>query len=325
MPPEIQEKAAATDRLVLFVKDIILVMVMIWLMYGSSISAYAVGLTTSNWKSALGLGVLFSLFPLGLSELALQNIPIENLREQPESHGPITVWYGLITLGSFAPEFWRALCIVSLMRLGLSAWLALLIVAVVYGVLHTQISIARALGSVVFGGAAGFLFVDTGSLLAPLTMGLIVAGANIFQIRQASSSVERLGANRPNHDPESRSSQPCPLCGAVIRLAEVHKASDILACPNCGESLTTTKKNLWVVATLSIVASVYITRHLVYREPVYVAITEGLAFAFFLLGAFLVGLFIPPRYKLVGGKTFDKTPSLFAPDKPDPHKKSVQK
>jgi hypothetical protein len=67
------------------------------------------------------------------------------------------------------------------MRLGLSPWLAVPIVAVAYGALHIQTSVAKTLGSVAFGGAAGFLFVDTGSLLSPLTLGLIVAGANLFK------------------------------------------------------------------------------------------------------------------------------------------------
>jgi hypothetical protein len=63
------------------------------------------------------------------------------------------------------------------MRQGLSPWLALPIVAVVYGDLHIQTSVAKTLGSVAFGVAAGFLLIDTGSLLSPLTLRLLVAGA----------------------------------------------------------------------------------------------------------------------------------------------------
>src|SRR5258708_6886063 len=208
MPPEVQEKAEAADRVVLCVTHIILLVVVVLLMYGTPISAYEAGLTADNWKRALGMGILFSLFPLGLSELVLRNMPPERVQEEPESRGPVTAWYGLNTLGSFAHELWRAFCIVSLIRLGLSAWVAILIVAVVYGTLHLQTSVASALGSATFGGAAGFLFVNTGSLLSPLTMGLIATGAHPLPIRATSPSLQRVRPDHRNLHPESRDSRP---------------------------------------------------------------------------------------------------------------------
>jgi predicted RNA-binding Zn-ribbon protein involved in translation (DUF1610 family) len=325
MPPEVQEKAKAADRVVLCVTHVILLVIVVLLMHGSPISAYEVGLTADNWKAALGMGILLSLFPVGLSELLLRNTPPEKVRKESESRGPGAAWYGLDTLGSFTHEFWRAFCIVSLTRLGLSAWVAIVIVAVVYGTLHLQTSVARALGSAVFGGAAGFLFVNTGSLLAPLTMSLIVAGSNLYQVRQACASIERIGTNQGLHRPESRYSRPCPVCGAIIRLSEVHRAVDMLACPNCGECLTTEKKYLWAIGALSLVAAACLTRHLVYREPAYILVTEGLAFVLFLVGAFLLGLLVPPKYKRVRGKTFDKALSLFGTDKSDADKNSARK
>src|SRR5260370_2576590 len=246
MPPEVQEGAEAADRVVLCVTHIILLVIMVLLMRGSPISEHEVGLTADNWKPALGMGILFSLFPLGLGELLLRNMPPEKVREEPESRGPLAALCGLNTLGSFTHEFWRAFCIVSLIRLGLSAWVAVLIVAVVYGTLHLQTSVASALGSATFGGAAGFLFVNTGSLLSPLTMGLITAGAHLYRDRQASSSIERIGTNQGIRHPESRYSRPCPVCGAIIRFSEVHKAVDILACPNSVEPVTPTTKDLLV-------------------------------------------------------------------------------
>jgi predicted RNA-binding Zn-ribbon protein involved in translation (DUF1610 family) len=295
------------------------------LMYGSPISRYEVGLTADNWKRAFGMGILFSLFPLGLSDLVLRNMPPEKVREEAESRGPLAAWCGLNTLGSVTVEFWRAFCIVSLIRLGLSAWVAILIVAVAYGTLHLQTSVASALGSATYGGAAGFLLVNTGSLLSPLTMGLITVGAHLYQVRQASFSIERVGSNQGIHHPESRFSSPCPVCSAIIRRSEVHRAVDILACPNCGESLTTEKRDLWVIGALSLLAAAYATRYLVYLDPLYILVTEGLAFVLFFLGAFLLGLFVPPKYKRVGGKTFDKTLSLFGTDKSDTDKKSAPK
>jgi hypothetical protein len=313
MPPEVQEKAKTADRIELSVKHAILLAVVVFLIHGSPISTHEVGLTTDNWKAALGVGILFSLFPLGLTKLRLRNMPPEKVLEESQSRGPVAAWCGLNTLASFSNEFWRAFCIVSLIRLDLSAWVAVPIVAVVYGTLNLQTSVARALGSATFGGVAGFLFVYTGSLLSPLTMVLIAAGAYLYQVRQAI------------HHPESRYSSPCPVCGAIIPRSEVHMAGDFLACPSCGESLTTQKKHLWVVGALSLVAAAYATRHLIYRDLGYLLVTEGLTVVLFIVGAILVGLFLPPNYTRVGGKTFDKSFSLFGTDKSDADKRSPPK
>ncbi len=322
MPPEMEERAEATDRAVRFVTDVILLVVVVLLMHGSPISGYDVGLTADNWRPALGMGILLSLFPLGLSELLLRNLPPEKVQKELESRGPVATWCGLIALRSFSHEIWRAFCIASLIRLGPPAWVAILIAAAVYGVLNLQISFASALGSAVYGGAAGFMYVHTGSLLAPLTMSLIVAGANLYQVRHASASIEPIGTNQGIQHPESRYSRPCPVCGAIIRLSEVHRAVDILACPKCGESLTTEKKHLWIIGALSLVAAVYATRHLIYRDLLYVFVTEGLALVLFFLGAFLLGLLVPPKYKRVKGKPFDNKLTLFSTDKTDPDEKT---
>jgi hypothetical protein len=99
----------------------------------------------------------------------------------------------------------------------------------------------------------------------------------------------------------------------------------MLACPSCGESLTTEKKNLWVIAVLSVVAAIYATRHLLYRDSGYLLVTDGLAFVFFFIGAFLLGILVPPKYKRVQGESFDNSLSLFRTDRPDPGNKSAQK
>jgi predicted RNA-binding Zn-ribbon protein involved in translation (DUF1610 family) len=325
MPAELEERAEAADRLALFATHLILLVVVVLLMHSFLISTYEVGLTADNWKSALGMGAMLSLLPLALSELLLSSVPPEVARKELESRGSLASWCGLLGLGSFSLEFWRAFCIVALIRLGAASWLAVVIAAVFFAAVSLRTSIARALGSAAFGGVAGFLFVNTGSLLAPVTMSLIVGGANLYQVRHASSSIEKTSRNQGAQRAESRYSKPCPVCGAIIRLSEVHRAADMLTCPKCGECLTTEKKNLWVRGAISLAAAVYATRHLVYREPGYFLVTEGLAFVLFFVGAFLLGLFVPPKYKRVGGKTFDKGLSLFGADKSDADKKSARK
>lgn len=228
----------------------------------------------------------------------------------------MATWSGLIVLGSFSSEIWRAFCIVALIRHGFSAWLAIVLAALFFATVSLQISIARALGAAAFGGAAGFLFVNTGSLLAPLAMGVIGGLANLYYVRHACS------ADRP---PSSRYSRPFPVCGDVIQLSKVRWAGDMVPCPNCGECLTTKKKYLGVIGVVSILTSAYATRHLVDRDPGYFLVTEGVAFALFLVMAFCFGLMVPPALKRVQGKAFDKDLSLFGTGRSDGDKKRSDK
>jgi hypothetical protein len=156
MPPEFEEKAKAAGRAILFFADLILLVVVVLFIRGSFISAYEVGLTSANWKPALGMGVMFSLLPLGLFEVFLSHAPPDVACKQPESSGPVTTWYGLIALSSLSHEFWRAFCIVALVRLGFTAWRAVVVTAVFFATVSLQTSIATAIGAAASGGAAGF-------------------------------------------------------------------------------------------------------------------------------------------------------------------------
>lgn len=65
MPSEMEARAEIADRVALFVIHLILFVLVILSMRGSSVSVREVGLAADNWKSALGMGVMFSLLPLG--------------------------------------------------------------------------------------------------------------------------------------------------------------------------------------------------------------------------------------------------------------------
>jgi predicted RNA-binding Zn-ribbon protein involved in translation (DUF1610 family) len=320
MPPEVQLKAEGIDRIVLWVTGLILLTVVALLMHGSLISPYEAGLTTDNWKSALGMGILFSIFPVGLGELLLRNRPAAEVRKDLESRGPLANWCGLTALGSFSQEFWRVFCIVALTRLGLSAWVAVLIVAAVYGTLHLQTSVARALGSAAYGGAAGFLFVNTGSLLAPLAMGLIVAGVNLYQVRQASTLSGQTSGNQSVQGPLSRSPSPCPSCGAGIPRSDFHRRGDSFPCPSCGEWLTYDLKYVWAMCAVCFVAAPYATWRMGYRDAAFIFIAYGGAILLSFANIFLQALLVPPTYKRARGAFVNKL-TMFATDKTDSNNK----
>jgi hypothetical protein len=325
MPTEVQERAEDADRFALLVARSILVISVVLLMRLSRISAYDIGLSLENWKSPFATGLAVSLISVGLNAILLARAPTKSAQKDLESHGPVGIWCGLIVLGSFSSEFWRAFCIVALLRSGVAAWLAIVIVTIFCAALWLQTSIARALGAAFYGGVAGTLFVYTGSLLAPLAMGLIASAAHFYRVRYKLRLLDQIKAKGGTGHRLSLYSTTCPVCGAMFNSAEVPHSADMLACPSCGESLTTEKRNLWLVFAISAAVAFYITRHLVYRDFGYLLVTEGLAFVLTLIGAVFSGILLPPKYKRVDGGSFDDGLSLLGTENPDRGKKSAQK
>jgi hypothetical protein len=324
MPSEMEDQAEAADRVALLVRKLLLLVIVLLVMRGSPISPYEIGITVDNWKSALAMGVLLSLFFLCLVKLV--NASPEMLRKEAESRGSVAAWFGLILLGSFSNEVWRAFCVVALIRLHSPVSLAVAIAALFFAVTEClHFSVARALGTVTVGCVAGFLFVYTGSLLAPLAMSVIVGLTNLIQIRRASTIFGETSAEPGAFQPISRFDRPCPVCGKVIPFSTAHRAEDMIACPHCDEPLTTNKKHLWVVGLVSILAAAYVTRNLIHQDSGYLVVTEGVAFIFYLIGAFLSGFIVVPQYKRLQGSAFNRALSLFKTAQPGADKNKKQK
>jgi len=324
MPAEMEDQAEAADRVALFVTQLLLLVIVVLVMLGSRISPYEIGITAENWKSALATGALLGLVSLCLIKLV--NASSEMLRKEAESHGPATTWFGLILLGSTSNEVWRAFCVVALIRLHSPVSVAVAIAALFFAVTEClHFSVARALGTVTVGCVAGFLFVYTGSLLAPFAMSVIVGLTNLIQIRRASTIFGKTSAEPGAFQPISRFDRSCPVCGEVIPFSTAHRAEDMIACPHCDEPLTTNKKHLWVVGLVSILAAAYVTRNLIHQDSGYLLVTEGVAFIFYLIGAFLSGFIVAPRYKRLQGSAFNKALSLFKTGQPGADKNEKQK
>lgn len=225
MPPEVQEMAERTDRIVQLVIQLTLLTTVLVLIRGSSISMYAVGLTANNWRSVIALGALVSFIPLGLGEVLNRNLSAAELRKNPESKGSAATWYALTVVSSFSTELWRAFCITALIRLDLPVWTVVLIASFAYAAAQFRTSAARAAGAAVFGGVAGLLFIKTGSLLAPLTMSLLVTAAHVYRARHISSQTSRVFAPRK-----------CPTCSQAIQRTQIPPGK-YFPCPGCGQKL----------------------------------------------------------------------------------------
>jgi len=307
MPPGVQERAEAADRAVLLVMSLILLVVVVSLLNRSLLSIYAVGLTTANWKSATALGVLVSYVPVSLGALLKRFLATYQPEEEPKSRGPIVIWCGLAALGAFSAELWRAFSIAALIRLELSPWLAVLVVAIAYGSSQLSTSTATAAGTATFGAVAGFLFVKTGSLLAPLAMSLIVAGAELYRVRQIASRVLRtfvaleysggpeIGKNLEN----TRRNVTCPSCNASFNPGKVKKTWGTFTCPDCGEVLEhetgTFGYVLFFFCLYGVPALLY---YVGYRSLSLIPLSIAVSLVIFFLGIVIHSFVFPPKAQL---------------------------
>lgn len=172
MPHDIEQRAIAADIFVQIFDYLLLATVVVLLVRRSYIPVAELGFSESNWIAASTLGVLVGIVLLGFLSVLLRNSPDE-MRKEPESHGSFLMWCGIQALGSFSVEFWRAFCIVALVRLDLSATLAILITAAASGASQVTMGMARAAGEAAFGCLAGMLFVGTGALWAPVALSFV--------------------------------------------------------------------------------------------------------------------------------------------------------
>jgi hypothetical protein len=280
MPPDVEEHAKSVDREVLLIMHGALLAAVVYLLRGSSISTDAVGLSWNNWKSALALGALCSLAPLGTGALTYRRLSPDKREEDRESSGPLAVLLGIILLNAFSQELWRAFCLVGLIRLGISTWAALLIAAAAYGALQLVRNTARAMGSATYGCVAGFLFIKTGSLLAPLAMGLIGAGGHLYRVRHV----------RPR-TPTNLAPFPCPYCTRMIEGMERPRRFQF-ACPKCGGKLKLAHSP-WLVMTSGFICA-NLTLYMLHADVIWWMWMIGpLLFVFGILSTLFIVAFLP--------------------------------
>lgn len=222
MPPDIEHRAKEIDWIANLGIQAGLMLTVLLLMWDSPLSVRSIGLSAHNWRLAVALGVIFSLIPIAIDGL-LQRVPSAR-HDDPYPHVGSLNKYGLTVLSQFAAEFWRAFCITALIHVGCPPWVGVVTTAVVCAVPHLYESDSKAVGAAVGGLIPGFLFVETASLLAPVTMGLI---SSTFMLYDAQRRSAQAAAGIP--------SLMCPACSHSVPRKEAN--SRLLVCPGCGARL----------------------------------------------------------------------------------------
>lgn len=310
MPAEVREKAEAADRIRRVVIYVALLALVLFLQRGSSIPAYAVGLTIDNWKSAIALGALVGLIPLSVGSISDRLVPPQKRKGESESRGSLASWCGLTLLGSFSVELWRVYCITGLMRLDVSAWLAVLVAAIAYGASWLTASTGRAVGAAMYGGVAGLLFVKTGSLLSPLTMSLIAGIAELYRVRGLPSQIvaglvaleHPVGGQTKENTRRTRREITCPICSASFNPQETKKTWRTFACPNCEQVLTYDTRSFdYLLFAFSVYGTPVALFFFGFRGLTLAATSVGSAIVLLLVGTFIYNLFSRPTATLPQG------------------------
>ncbi len=178
-----QEKIEAADERRTQICYFALTFIVVALSIASHLTPSLIGFTKANWQMAVALGALVSSLPLALSALLNRLQTAEQRLADPLRHGSLMHRCAMLVLGSVAIEVWRAFCVASMLEMGFPAFICILVVAFVYGIPSLATSVARAMAAAAFGCVAGLLFVTTKSILAPLTLSLISASAELYLSR----------------------------------------------------------------------------------------------------------------------------------------------
>jgi hypothetical protein len=226
MPPDVRAKAEAADRAVAAFIHALLLVIVVLLLRGSSISADDVGLSSANWSSATAFGALLGFVTSFVLIGMLRSFAAGKPQEGAKWSDSLAVNIGMAALSTFSHEFWRAFCIVALIRVDVAAWIAVLVTAVAFGSLLLHKSTMIAVGAAFYGALAGFAFVKTGSLLAPVAMGLVGSGTNFYW--------ERYERPRAAQKPALFR---CPACSQAVERTQQAKDVQWFPCSNCGEKL----------------------------------------------------------------------------------------
>jgi predicted RNA-binding Zn-ribbon protein involved in translation (DUF1610 family) len=278
MPPEVEERARAADRIAILGGHATLLAFVLVLFRSSPIETSDLGFRSGNWMSSVAFGALCSFIPLALGA-AMRMSAANATRDDPEGNGPVLFWCGVVVLRALAQEFWRAFCILALIRVDLPSWMAVLATAAACASLHLTKKVARALGVACYAAVIGFLFVRTNSILTPLSMTLIASAGSLYRARRAKSDASAL-----------LPSFKCPACGHLIDRPARSPAQ--FACPGCGEKLEIFFAP-WPGFCVAFIAALLTFWHWHLDQFWWIFFFAPLFFAYALVAAFFTAAFLP--------------------------------
>lgn len=164
MPTNLARKAEKLNLYVLWFRHGLVLAIVLGFAAFQSLPLSQIGLRLDGWQPNALIGVGAGALQVGLQTLFRRLHPPSNANDKRLAAEPRTNWILSQLFSVLAEELWLAFCVVSLIRAGHSALVAVLLPATVFGALHFQYR-AGAIGTGVYGAISASLFLWRGSLL----------------------------------------------------------------------------------------------------------------------------------------------------------------
>jgi len=186
MPDEISLKSQKMDRYAPWLRDGVLLLLVLSLRAWYSISPSQIGLRIDGWQSNLLLGILACSLQMGLQALVWRLLTSRGVHAEDESlirRSLVRVFFSVCV-----EQLWMAFCVATLRLTGHSASTSVALTAAVFGVAHLQYRFG-AFATALYGAVFACLFVWRGSLVPSFLMHLVGNTSAFFWARRAARRV----------------------------------------------------------------------------------------------------------------------------------------
>lgn len=186
MPPELAPRAQEIGRYVLWLRSGLVVLIVLGFAAEQSIRFSDIGLNVGGWRWNLLIGIGVGFLPLGFQTFYQRLYILPDMKDKSLAGESTDSWILSQLFSVLAEELWMAFCLVSLIRTGHSALVAVTLTAVVFGAMHVQYR-SGAIGTALYGAVSSCLFLWRGSLLPSYLFHYIRNMGSLYWARRTSN------------------------------------------------------------------------------------------------------------------------------------------
>ncbi len=194
MPTEVLMRAERVDQLVWPFQHATILGLVILLMAHQKVSPAQVGIHRDRWQISLALGITAGLLLVATQGLIWKVVPsVMAAREEFENaRGSAMLWCANYMVGAFSEELWLVFCLVALRKAGYPLSVAVLVPSIAFGSAHFTYRLG-ALAVAIKGSFSCFLFLATGSILAPYLFHFLGNLGALYWARRGAALARRDG------------------------------------------------------------------------------------------------------------------------------------
>jgi membrane protease YdiL (CAAX protease family) len=190
MPPEVAQRAERIGQYVLWLRHGLVLAFVLGTAALQSLAFSQIGLRLDGWQLNTLIGVGAGALQVGLQRLFWRLRRLPNANDKRLAAQPRANWILSQLFSVLAEELWLAFCVVSLVRAGHSALVAVLLPATVFGALHHQYRVG-AIATGGYGAISASLFLWRGSLMPPYLFHFIGNIGALYWSRRGAALLRR--------------------------------------------------------------------------------------------------------------------------------------